>query len=265
MHWISCVLLGLGYAGCLAAGVRIGRRKGRVVTVAAASTLAVILVRVVFRYFPAVEFTIFGAGAYADFRPWWGHVFAFLILGIGVCQMKAAWRRMVVEVFAGVLFVLTAHRLYSDARFDPAVLSGRPGPSHVCMQTSTYSCGAAAACTMLAELGVDSTESEMAALCKTSPVWGTDEFNVARGLGRKVRGSGRNVRIVEADWEDLKSLDRTALATMKLNLVVDHWVVVLHADESGVLVGDSIEGKVTLSKREFLARWRGVLVRVDGP
>jgi len=37
-----------------------------------------------------------------------------------------------------------------------------------------------------------------------------------------------------------------------------------HADEGGVLVGDSIEGKVTLSKREFLARWRGVLLCVDG-
>lgn len=263
MQWLTSILLGIGYAGCLAAGVCVGRRKGRGVTIATVATLAVILIRVVFRFDPAIEFRLFGAGSYAAVRPWWGHVFAFFILGIGVRQMTVRWRRMVVEVFAGVLLVLVAQRLYADARFDPDVLSGRPGQNHVCMQTSTYSCGAAAASTMLAEFGVESTEGEMASLCNTSPVWGTDEFSVARGLDRKL--GARRARIVDADWQDLAALGRPALATMKLNVVVDPWVVVLHAHEGGVLVGDPIEGQVTLSKREFLARWRGVLVCVDGP
>lgn len=260
MQWVVPVLLALLLLGCFALGVWLGRRPKRTVLVATSICLALILPKVVFRYFPSVEFSLFPIGAYSYVRWWWGYLPTFVALGIGVVQMTAAWRRMAVEVFAGLLFVLVGSWLAEHAGADPSALAGRPDKDKVCMQTSTYSCGAAAASTLLAQMGIDSDEGEMAELCGTSAGWGTDEFQVARGLNEKLHAP--RAVIESSDWEALVSLKTPAMATMKLTFLVDHWVVVLHAAEDGVRVADPLHGLGTMTKDEFLGRWRRTIVRV---
>jgi hypothetical protein len=59
----------------------------------------------------------------------------------------------------------------------------------VCRQTSQATCGPAAAATLLAAHGIETTESEMARLCLTT-VDGTSARAVYRGLVLKTRGTG---------------------------------------------------------------------------
>ncbi len=260
MQWVAPILLTLLFLGSFALGVWLGRRTKRTVLVATTACLALILPKVVFRYYPNVEYSLLPVDAYSYLRWWWGFPPAFVALGIGVFQMRTTWRRMFVEVFAGLLFAMIGSWLLENAQSDPSALGGRPDKDKVCMQTSTYSCGAAAACTLLAQIGVDSDEGEMAGLCGTSPGWGTDEFQVARGLNAKL--PGRRAVIERTDWESLVALKAPAMATMKLTFLVDHWVVVLHAADDGVRVADPLMGLVTLTKAEFLDRWRRAIVRV---
>ncbi len=261
MRWVVPVLLAALFLGSFALGVWLGRRPKRTVLGGMAAALGVILLKALFLNFPVLEFSLFPVGPYSYVRWWWGFPPAFVACGIGVFQMTAAWRRMLVEIFAGLLFCLVGSWLVEHARSDPSELGGRPDKDKVCMQTSTYSCGAAAACTLLAHLGVDSDEGEMADLCGTSPGWGTDEFQVARGLEAKL--PGRHPVIERTDWQSLVALKAPSMATMKLTFLVDHWVVVLHAADDGVRVADPLMGNVTLTKTEFLDRWRRSVVRVE--
>lgn len=260
MRWVAPVLLALVFLVSFALGVWLGRRPKRTVLRAMAASLCIILLKILFLNFPNLEFSVFPVGPYSYVRWWWGFLPAFVACGIGVFQMTATWRRMIVEVFAGLLFAMVGSWLVEHARADPAALGGRADKDKVCMQTSTYSCGAAAACTLLAHIGVESDEGEMAGLCGTSPGWGTDEFQVARGLNEKL--PGRHAVIERTDWESLVALKSPAMATMKLTFLVDHWVVVLHAAEDGVRIADPLMGQVTLTKAEFLDRWRRAIVRV---
>lgn len=72
----------------------------------------------------------------------------------------------------------------------------------VCRQTSTYSCSAAAAATLLRMNGIPAEESEMAELCLTRK--GTNWQGLYRGLALKTAGHPLRVRIIEGTLEELR-------------------------------------------------------------
>src|SRR5206468_5816059 len=88
----------------------------------------------------------------------------------------------------------------SDVCSSDLRLQGSPGMDGVCRQTSDYSCGAAAASTFLARLGIAADEQEMATRCGTTPWLGTDEFYACRGLREKLAGTRSEERRVGKEW-----------------------------------------------------------------
>ena len=81
-------------------------------------------------------------------------------------------------------------------------LSGRPPEdiqdrwnADVCLQSSSSSCGAAAAATLLRAAGIPATEAEMADLCLTRP-HGTTLHGLYRGLKLKTSGGPWRVELV---------------------------------------------------------------------
>ena len=249
-------------AACLALGVWLGRRRRAVVAGAAAVCLAVILFRRFLRDRPDLDDALFTSDAYTAIQEWWAIPFAIAVMGIGIPQATRAWRRVAFEVVAGLLLALAGGRLYESATGGPRGLHGRPDRDGICLQTSHYSCGAAAAATLLARIGVPADELEMARLCGTSRL-GTDVLPACRGLRRKLAGTGRRVDIVRADWEALRRRRTPAMAVIAYSFLIDHWVVVLETRADAVVLADPLEGRRELTREAFLRDWRGVLVAVD--
>ncbi len=264
MAWLWTVLALLLFAAAYAAGVRLARRPGRVPSVVAVVGTACVVLRAVLRWHPDLDYALLPFDCYAVVRPWWAFPFMFAVLGVGTARMSTRFARGGLAVFSAILFLYAASRLVATAALDPADFRGVPGPDGNCGQTTDYSCGAAAAATMLARRGVPADEREMVFLCGTTALTGTDEFGVCRGLRTKLAGRGGRVGVVRAGWEDLRRRPLPAMAILTHTFFVDHWVVVLEADDRGVLVGDPlITRPYRMEKPAFLRRWRGVLVVVE--
>lgn len=259
----GALLAGLAMAFLL--GRRLGRAGGRAIRLWTLALLVPLVARAILRQRPDLEDALFRFDAGGLVEPWWGYPFALAALGIGSRKMATGARRGLVAAFAAVLAVHVAVEAGASAVADPSGLVGVAGPDGICRQTSEYSCGAAAAATLLARLGVPADEREMAALCRTNARTGTDEISLCRGLRRKLEGSGRTVRLVRASFQDLRGLRAPAAVPVQFSLLVDHWIVVVSVDDAGVVAADPLKPHlVRIRQAAFLERWRGYLVTVGG-
>ncbi len=132
----------------------------------------------------------------------------------------------------------------------------------ICRQMHDYTCGPAAAVTVLHRLGVDTKESEMAILAQTSPA-GTDADVLTAAINERFGPAG-----LHADYRLFDSMDELgravpAVALMHFNFLVDHYVAVLEVTPTGVLIGDPLYGRELLSRKEFADNWRWSAVVVS--
>jgi len=77
-------------------------------------------------------------------------------------------------------------------------------PFRICLQTTRYTCSAAAAATILAAIGIDTSEAEMAALCLTRE--GTTWLGLYHGLTVRLRGTGFKAEFFECDINQLEEV-----------------------------------------------------------
>jgi len=129
-------------------------------------------------------------------------------------------------------------------------------PEGICLQTTDYTCGPAAAVTALHKLGLPADEGEIAILSETSSIGGTPPDMLAEALQDKY---GRDGLIAECrPFKDVSELKQTGitLAVVKYSFLVDHWVSVLQVTDSEVIVGDPLGGLVKMSWADFAQRWR---------
>ena len=222
--------------------------------------LPVVAAPVLFHYFPGIEAPLLEMTGYFYLRRWLLFPFAFCILGIGTLRMSRQASRAVVSTVAGALLAVASYRAGVAATFNPADLSGTPNANGMCMQTSQYSCGAAAAVTFLAHLDITATEEEMARLCCTSAPIGTDPFSACRGLQKKLEGTGHDVEIRRCNWEDLRQCRMPVMAVINVGFMLDHWVVVLSVDDETVVLADPTNGLLHVSREKFLREWRHILI-----
>lgn len=264
MRWLLLFVVLLLSAGGFGLGAWLGKKSLRTATITVAVGLGFVLLRALVRYAPHLEYRLLPFDAYAIVHPWWAFPFAFLILGVGVRHMSTANGRKLVGVFAGLLLLVAVQRLWITARFDPSTVHGVVQRDGVCMQSTDYSCGAASAVMLLHHgAGVTTTEREMAELCWTNGLTGTDEFGVCMGLRRKLAERPLRPALVASDWDDLRRRGGPAMATIYFAFMIDHWVVVLEARERDVLVLDPLAGRRVLPKDEFLRVWRRGLVVLE--
>lgn len=98
------------------------------------------------------------------------------------------------------------------ARLGPPLVDGG-----VVRQTDEGSCCAAAAATLLRDLGLrpDATEAELARDCLTDSVWGTSDLGLFRGLARGA--PGRRVRFFAPGLDGLRRLERPVILFVGLS------------------------------------------------
>ncbi len=125
---------------------------------------------------------------------------------------QPGWRRWVSVIgFQGAAFAAVLTPLMGSA---PRCGDDWEVSTGVCFQTTTKTCSAASAATLLKLYDIDTTEQEMAELCLTRN--GTNWMGLYRGLKKKTAGTPWDVEVFSCSVDDLHRLAQPAIITVGL-------------------------------------------------
>ena len=244
-------------------GHTIGKMRPRTATALSVGCAFLIVVKAFFHHYPDVEFSTIPYAWYAHIQPWWPSFFALMLFGLGIARAGKRREKFGLGLLSAVLFLSLLYTGWARVQSGADRFMSLPNRNGVVLQTTKFSCGAAASATLLTRLGMPASEREMAELSGTNYVTGTDEIAAALGLRRKLDGTDQEVKMIRADWQDLRNLNRPAMANMRLSFLQDHWVVVLEITPESVKIADPSSGIRSLTHSRFLDQWLGVLVFVE--
>ncbi|HZM06033.1 MAG TPA: cysteine peptidase family C39 domain-containing protein [Candidatus Saccharimonadales bacterium] len=154
-----------------------------------------------------------------------------------------------------VCFVVMPFFLPALVRKSLARMVTRIDADGVCLQQTSYTCGAAAAVTALHKLGLKADEGAIAIWSRTSQ-FGVTPDELADALQSHYGAAGLQVRYrAYRTMAELKESGAT-MAVVKYDVMVDHFVAILGMTNGQVIVGDPLNGKVSYSEEEFSKLWR---------
>jgi len=180
-------------------------------------------------------------------------------LSTPLSRLPRRWER------AGVCLLMTAVLL----RFSfmpcvmPALVAGQLSDLHttvdsngVCLQTTTYTCGPAAAVTALRRLGLPAAEGEIAVLAHSSPWGGTFPACLSQAL--RDRYAARGLLSSYRRFNTVSELKQpgVTLAVVKDTFRCDHCVAVLEISDEAVTLADPAFGVTSMSHEQFESIWR---------
>lgn len=145
-----------------------------------------------------------------------------------------------------------------------AALPTKLDTNGICIQSTDYTCGPAAAVTALRHLGLDGHEGQIAIASHSSAAIGTPPDMLCRGLRSLYADKG-----LECDLRYFAKLEelpvgQPVLAVIKYTLLEDHYVVVLGVTEDYVFAADPNRGRVSYTRKNFMERWRklGIVLKL---
>jgi hypothetical protein len=261
MIFLAVVLLSIG---AFAGGVVMVRfRKRRALAAMIPLSIVAVLFRGVLIYTRPLDVALFPFDLYPMLEWWWVAPFAFFLFGAGAGYVRTAALRDALLVAQGLALLYFGFVGWGESFSDLDRLTGRVGASGACMQTSNYSCGAAAAAGYLHSYGINVTECDMAHDCATTQFFGTSLSGMIRGLARRLPAGRGALRVARLDYDGLAQLRRPVLVIVR-STVVDHWIIVDEIGPGEVRVRDPVNiGSRTLSCDGFRERWIGLAAWVD--
>jgi predicted double-glycine peptidase len=246
--------------GTFAAGIWMVRRKREKLKIFLPLAVAGVLARVVLIYAQPLDARLFPVEAYPVVEWWWVVPFVFFLFGAGVGYVRSIWLRDALLVAEGMAFLYFGIMAWGESFANLEDLRGEVSARGACMQTTNYSCGAAACAAYLHSFGIQANEREMAYHCRTTPFFGTSLCGLVRGLSRKIPGGRDRVSTERLTIEQLAALGRPALVVVKSS-IVNHWIVVDRVDDLEVSVRDPTSmAPGTMSRSKFEERWVGLAV-----
>ncbi len=229
------------------------------------AALALILVRSFLAAHPEYEqHLLWLSDDYLHFASWDALPAVFLAVALGARLRNHCARRI---VFLSLL-LLSPVFLWSNVvgclRPDYA-MAAQFDANGVCRQATRYSCGPAAAVTLLRLAGIDISEGRMARLCLLKPGEGVTALELCRGLNLALRPFGARAFVHRAAGGGFGDLRAPFLAELVRPGGARHCVVVLELRPAAVLVGDPARGRYACPTGDFLEEWTGVAIAVDPP
>ncbi len=156
----------------------------------------------------------------------------------------------------------------------PALIRGnlegietRVDANGICYQSTSYTCGPAAAVTALRKLGFPAQEGEIAVLARTNPLTGTLLWTLYSALKQRYADQGLQCRFRTFDSiAQLKNAGITLVSIREATLL-DHCVAVLGVSDTLVTIADPVTGIEVLSHGQFERKWRscGIVVSKNTP
>jgi predicted double-glycine peptidase len=254
---VGLLLLQVAAAALMAAaGAWAMRRSKPWATAAAALLLSLILLKAIVGHIPAAEPELFPWDWYPVVEPSWYLIPAMFLAGAGLQLMwRSTWKRPLLLACTALLLARTGAAGWVTARTPE--LEGTVNDAGVCLQSASYSCGAAAATSFVYYYGIRATEKEMAGLCLTRAggpgLIGTSDAGLMRGLRRKLAGR-YDIFIARTVYDDLPT---PALVPLEVWPGVGHCVMVWRVDPELVHLVDPRCGRMTLSRSAFERMWTG--------
>ncbi len=151
------------------------------------------------------------------------------------------------------------------SRWELSHLATQISTDGVCIQTTEYTCGPAAAVTLLRRHGFRADEGDLAIRSKASFHTGVDAPLLAAAVEEEFRAAG--VKADSARDQTIEQLQQAGecLAVVPFDADTDHWVAVLEVTNENVIVADPLRGMRTMSRAEFAETWRHEIVRIHFP
>lgn len=190
-------------------------------------------------------------------------LYTAIVLLLSICIRRLDRRTMRLGVGA----IVAIFSLYAVAEiaapiplalFAEQLATRTDGPAEE-IQSTGWSCGAAALAWAARLHGVPASERQMAELAVTAPLRGTS----TRGMLRALHRVGLDARAIKpGSWEDVAAAPKPAIVGWKLSATVGHSVVLLAVDEEREVVrlGDPLAGEVEYTREEFLDSWMRDLI-----
>ena len=127
----------------------------------------------------------------------------------------------------------------------------------ICIQTTGFTCGPAAAVTALRQLGIEAQEGKLAITAKCTLKSTTNEL-LANAIKKLYGKKGIDCSIRNFGSIDQLKGNCPLIAGIKLSSVIDHYTAVLEVTDDKVIVGDPIAGKKEWSYEDFKKKWFSV-------
>ncbi|HOK67665.1 MAG TPA: cysteine peptidase family C39 domain-containing protein [Anaerohalosphaeraceae bacterium] len=200
----------------------------------------------------------------------------FLLIGFAVCfgllgpipYLNRRWKKVFtasvltvfLAIFLGLPFLVPA--LYSPHLWN---LPGCIDEDGVCRQSTSFTCGPAAAVTALKKMGLEASEAQIAVVSGTIPAVGTGMWDLCRGLQKLFPPEQLECRYARAgSLEDLPE-GQVILAVLRQTFWLDHCVAILEITPETVLFADPSNGLCSLPRRVFEASWRKTAIVLARP
>lgn len=191
-------------------------------------------------------------------------VCALLLFTLRARLTQAGQKRAVVA-FTGMFvlyFSILPFLMPAFAYRTLAALQPRAERNGVCMQQTDYTCGPAAAVTMLHALGLEAQEGRLGILAHTNAFIGTTNGSLCTAI---TEGCGVPCRAESfASVAELRG-KTPCVAVVKFNFLVDHFVAVLDVTDAGVVIGDPSSGLRTDTPEKFAEIWRHTAIVREVP
>ena len=179
-----------------------------------------------------------------------------MLLVVCIHKLKKRGEKIAVSLFgviATVNFSILPFLLPALMYSELSAIATKFDAHGVCLQSTGYNCGPAAAVTVLRKLGIEAEESTIAIHARTTKVAGTQEDLLSSAITDRY---GVPCRAVYLDnLEELRG-EVPFVALIEFSLFVDHYIAVLEVNEDSLIVGDPLYGRTKMSKEDFVKRWR---------
>ena len=259
MEALIGALLIFGVSGLL--GWRIGRLHGRWWLSGYAVSMLIVIALNVNRYVPSTLNTAAAQWLLA------GRKDLFLvgiaaILGIVPCMRQVGPRRtrVLLAAFMGVLLLRSSLLPLAGPVLDRAQLETLPtviDEDDVCLQTTNFTCGPAALVSALRTFDIVETESNAAIATGCNSYSGTRSADIADYVNRAYGHYGLHAsyRYV-GSLDELRRFGGVAIAEVKSNFWMDHFVAIVGWDGTAPIVADPFFGQFKSSDKAFDKIWR---------
>jgi len=141
-------------------------------------------------------------------------------------------------------------------REDLTNLTTKFNKDNICVQSTDYTCGPAAAVTALRRLGLNAQEGEMAILSHSGPIVGTLPWCLYKAIQQRYAVDGLDCRLRRFDTiNQLREAD-AALVVIRDGFMLNHCVAIIEVGDDTVTLGDPVLGRLKLSHKDFADIWR---------
>jgi len=244
------VLLAAGYLAFVA-GRRVRRGGQRPAMMLAAAATALLATWLWLFHHPAIALKLMSSSVLACLEGTAALPPVMLLLGIAWADAQRQYQR-VMTVAAALL--CAGYFLFGGIwMIQPTTAESLNGSENVSLvpQTADYSCVPAACATALNQLGIHTSEAQMALLTRTHPFTGATLIRAVDGLNRRLVNSPFRAEMIDLADAPLTPANVPALAALRFERSQSHLIAVLNVHRFGVDIFDPVGGKMFMPTQAF--------------